>query len=205
MKKTLSTIAISLLALTTLATTAAYTTYKYIPKTGTVATDSESEVMAAFRYLNQVRQNPAAYSQEIGVDLSDVQPRPELKWNDILAQVATQRAQDMVNRNYFAHVDPDGYGTNIKLQNAGYTLNPKFYAKPSDNFFESLAAGHADGKSSVIQLINDGGGTHEQSGHRLHLLGIKEFWANCDEIGIGRAEGGRYGTVWCFIIAKHDF
>ena len=169
------------------------------------AADDESEIDAALQYLNAVRNNPAAYSEEIGVDLSDVPPQPELKWNTILAKVAKEKARDMVDRNYFAHVDPDGNGINIKIHNAGYTLNSKFYSDSKSNYFESLAAGNSGGKASVIQLINDGGGTHEQAGHRQHLLGIKKFWANCYDIGIGRATGGKYGTVWCFIIAKHDF
>ena len=165
----------------------------------------DKEVTAAFEYLNAVRQNPSAYSKEIGVDLSGVSKIHELKWNDILAKVARERAEDMVSRNYFGHTDPDGYGTNIKIQNAGYTLDASWYSDKSKNYFESLAAGHAEGKATVIQLIYDGGAGNSSAGHRKHLLGIDDFWANCYDVGIGKAKGGSYGTYWCFLIAKHQY
>ncbi|MBQ3689129.1 MAG: CAP domain-containing protein [Bacteroidales bacterium] len=163
------------------------------------------EVSAAFEYLNAVRQNPSAYSKEIGVDLSGVSEIHALKWNDILAKVAQERAEDMVSRNYFGHTDPDGYGTNIKINNAGYTLDESWYSDKSMNYFESLAAGNAEGKATVIQLINDGGASDSGAGHRRHLLGMDDFWGDCYDIGIGKAKGGDYGTYWCFLIAKHQF
>lgn len=163
------------------------------------------EVSAAFEYLNAVRQNPSAYSKEIGVDLSGVSEIHALKWNDILAKVAQERAEDMVSRNYFGHTDPDGYGTNIKINNAGYTLDESWYSDKSMNYFESLAVGYAEGKATVIQLINDGGASDSNAGHRRHLLGMDDFWGDCYDIGIGKAKGGYYGTYWCFLIAKHQF
>ena len=165
----------------------------------------DKEIVAAFEYLNAVRQNPSAYSKEIGVDLSGVSEIHELEWNDILAKVAQERAEDMVSRNYFGHIDPDGYGTNIKINNAGYTLDERWYSDKSMNYFESLAAGYAEGKATVIQLINDGGASDSGAGHRRHLLGMDDFWADCYDIGIGKAKGGDYGTYWCFLIAKHQF
>lgn len=165
----------------------------------------DKEIVAAFEYLNAVRQNPSAYSKEIGVDLSGVSEIHELEWNDILAKVAQERAEDMVSRNYFGHIDPDGYGTNIKINNAGYTLDESWYSDKSMNYFESLAAGNAEGKATVIQLINDGGASDSGAGHRRHLLGMDAFWGDCYDIGIGKAKGGDYGTYWCFLIAKHQF
>lgn len=164
----------------------------------------EEELAAALEYLNAVRKNPSAYSKEIGVDLSAVASIHELKWNDTLAKVAHAKAEDMVARGYFGHVDPDGYGMNIKINEAGYTL-PESWCGKSNNNFESLAAGYASGKATVIQLINDGGVDNESAGHRRHLLGIDNFWANCYDIGIGVAHGGKYGTYWCFLVVKHNF
>ena len=168
-------------------------------------TVEDKEGAAAFEYLNAVRQNPSAYSKEIGVDLSGVSKIHALKWNDILAKVAQERAEDMVARNYFGHTDPDGYGTNIKINNAGYTLDKSWYSDKSMNYFESLAAGYAEGKATVIQLITDGGASDSNAGHRRHLLGMDDFWGDCYDIGIGKAKGGYYGTYWCFLIAKHQF
>src|SRR5262249_33785634 len=86
------------------------------------ATVDKNEAQSAFQYLNQVRQNPAAFGNEIGADLSQVQPRPALVWYDELARVAELKAQDMANRNYFGHVTPEGYGINVLIAFAGYTL-----------------------------------------------------------------------------------
>src|SRR4051812_26593984 len=76
-----------------------------VPATGadkkTAAKLDKDEAKKAFDYLNKVRQAPDKYSKEIGVDLSDVKPRPELKWNDDLAKAAQDKALDMAERDYF--------------------------------------------------------------------------------------------------------
>lgn len=168
---------------------------------------SSNEIENAFIYLNAIRKNPSAYSQEMGVNLSGIKAMPELKWNHTLAKVAQAKAQDMVDRDYFAHVDPDGCGINIKINAAGYTLRADWYDDASKNYFESLGVGSniSTGKSAVRLLIFDGGDDNDNAGHRRHLLGIDDFWSNCYDIGIGMAKGGSYGYYWCFIIAKHNF
>ena len=165
------------------------------------------ELKATFDYLNAVRANPAAYSEEIGVDLSGVEARPALVWNETLAKVAKEKADDMAARNYFAHVNPEGYGMNYFINKAGYTLEPSWVEKVSNNFFESLSAGVEGGKAFIIQLINDGGASNAQAGHRRHLLGMDDFWKSCVDIGIGRAynENSTYRYYTCVIIAKHTF
>src|SRR4051794_31530622 len=40
------------------------------------------------------------------------QQRPHLAWNPVLARVARERAWDMAVRGYFAHVTPEGVGSN---------------------------------------------------------------------------------------------
>ena len=166
---------------------------------------SDSEVRAAVEYLNAIRSNPAAYSQEIGVDLSGIKARHPLRWNPTLAKAAQVKAQDMIDRNYFDHVDPDGCGMNIKLNNAGYTMCANFINDKSNNNFESIAGGNATGKASIKQLLYDGGASNDDAGHRVHLLAISDFWGNCYDIGIGLAKGGKYRYYWCVIIAKHCF
>lgn len=168
---------------------------------------SSNEIENAFNYLNAIRKNPARYSQEMGVNLNGIKAMPELKWNHTLAKVAQEKAQDMVDRDYFAHVDPDGCGINIKINAAGYTLRNDWYDDASKNYFESLGVGSniSTGKSIIHLLINDGGADTDDAGHRHHLLGIDDFWSNCYDIGIGMAKGGQYGYYWCVIIAKHNF
>src|SRR5262245_7937563 len=86
------------------------------------ATLDRDEARKAFDYLNKVRQQPAKFSKEIGVDLSEVKARAMLNWNDVLAKVAEEKAQDMANRDYFGHETPEGLGINIQIHEAGYRL-----------------------------------------------------------------------------------
>ena len=166
---------------------------------------NREEAKAAFEYLNKVRLDPGKYSEEIGVKLDDVNPVPLLRWNDTLARVAEAKALDMGTRNYFAHVDPDGNGINIKMSEAGYTLDPAFLDKKSSNYFESISANSDGGVASIKVLIKDKG--VNPPGHRNHLLGINSFWSNCHDIGIGYAEGSGsdYASYVCIIIAKHGW
>jgi uncharacterized protein YkwD len=163
----------------------------------------QDDKQAALSYLNKVRQSPGSYSTEIGVDLGYVKARPELVWSGALASAAQAKAEDMRDRGYFAHVDPDGKGTNIKIHEAGYTLTASFIDNKSNNFFESLGAGHGSGEEGIKALILDSG--TNPPGHRNHLLGIDQFWANCTDVGIGFARGGSYRTYMVVLIAKHDF
>ena len=172
-----------------------------------VSPDSKTpnEIQKALDYLNSVRAAPASFSEELGVNLSGVAPQSKLLWSDILGRVANAKALDMANRNYFAHVDPDGNGINIKISEAGYQLNAGFLSTKSQNNFESLSAGRADMLDAIKSLIIDQG--VNPPGHRQHLLGIEPFWANCYDIGIGFAQNSAsdYKTYCCVIIAKHDF
>jgi len=161
------------------------------------------EVKIAFDFLNKVRQNPHLYSKEIGINLTGITAHPPLRWNDILAQVAQAKAEDMMKRSYFEHTTPEGKGINILLFEAGYPL-PKEWTEPqNNNYFESLIAGNATPKEGIIYLLRDGGVIdHKKAGHRSHLLGIDKFYSNLTDIGIGWAKGGKLGSYLCIIIAK---
>ena len=163
-------------------------------------------VRQAVEYLNAVRSNPGAYSKEIGVDLSNVKALHPLRWNEALARAAQAKAQDMADRLYLAHVDPDGYGMNFKINAEGYSLQENWYDDKSKNNFESCASNWAtEGKSTIIQLIYDGGATDENAGHRIHLLGMHSFWSDCYDIGIGYAKESGGKGKWSVLIAKHHF
>jgi len=163
------------------------------------------ELQEALDFLNNVRSNPNAYSSEIGVSLIDVLPMHPLKWNKNLAAAAQRKAQDMADRNYFGHIDPDGYGMNYFIQNAGYQLNSDWLANISMNNFESLSAGTSNPLESIIDLIKDEGVIGY--GHRKHLLAMVDFWKPCYDIGIGWGYNfnSKYKTYCCVLIAKHDW
>ena len=165
---------------------------------------SSTDIQAGFEYLNKVRANPTAYSSEIGVDLSYVTPIHALFWNDTLAKVATAKATDMAQRDYFAHVDPDGNGINIKINEAGYLLSSSLLTDKSQNNFESLSGGATSPVAAIKDLILDNG--INPPGHRNHLLAIDTYWSDCYDIGIGFVQGSSsssYISYCCVIIAKH--
>jgi len=171
--------------------------------------DEKAEALDAFYYLNKVRQNPPAYSQEIGVDLSGVLARPELKWNEILKMVAEDKANDMAQRDYFAHITPEGYGINYYINKAGYTLPAEWLKDSSANNFESLAAAYKAGVVTtgidlIKQMIVDK--DVPDLGHRIHLLGMNAWNSNMKDIGIGfaRNPSSKYQNYICVIIAKHS-
>ncbi|MBN9297605.1 MAG: CAP domain-containing protein [Filimonas sp.] len=170
-------------------------------------TIDKNEAKAAFLLINQIRSNPAAYSKTIGIDLSYIKALPALRWNDTLARAAEAKALDMANRNYFGHVNPDGFGMNYFINKAGYTLLPDWLDDNKKNFFESIQAGSPTGEEAVKYLILDA--NTPSLGHRKHLLGIGDWNAGLVDIGIGFvkvADGqAKYKTYTSILIAKHTW
>jgi uncharacterized protein YkwD len=163
---------------------------------------NRDEAKKAVEYLNRVRQKPASFSDDVGVDLNGVRPRPALRWNPILARVAERKAIDMARRNYFSHTTPEGLGINRMIHAAGYRLPSYMLKKKSANFFESIAAGSTTGQEIIKLLIVDEGVA--SLGHRKHLLGMTAHNAVCRDVGIGIASNPRseYKTYASIIIAR---
>src|SRR6266436_3493993 len=144
------------------------------------------EARKAFEYLNRIRKEPAKFSKEIGINLENVKARPALKWNDILAKVAEEKALDI----------------NIQIHEAGYSL-PKDWVKEKDqNFFESISAGTNTAEEAIRNLIIDR--DLPDSSHRKQLLGITDFYSECTDIGIGFARNpkSKYRTYMSIVIAR---
>lgn len=104
-----------------------------------------------------------------------------LSQSGILMQVAEAHSQDMVDRNFFSHVNPDGLGPGERLTNAGYNWS---------TWGETIGAGY-----STPQAMFDG--WMNSSDHRAILL--SEAYT---EIGIGYVAGGTYGHYWTAVFAK---
>lgn len=149
--------------------------------------DSKAECMRAFEYLNKVRANPEAYSGEIGVDLKGIKALPALIWDERLARSAQKKAEDMARRNYLSHVNPEGIGANYMAQQEGYVFPDYYGTGKGNNYIESIAAGVESGPGNIINLLNDGGASNANAGHRRHLLGLEQFWAKHIHVGIGMA------------------
>jgi uncharacterized protein YkwD len=125
------------------------------------------------------------------------QQRPSLTCHPILAQVARERAQDMADRGYFSHTNPDGYGPNYLVQQAGYILPAYYDQSPDGNNIESIAGGYPTAEAAWAGWMGS-------EGHRTHLLGLDPFWAEQIEYGIGYVyePGSDYGHYWVVITAK---
>lgn len=126
------------------------------------------------------------------------QLRPEAKLDPILCVVARKRAADMVARNYFGHVNPDGKGPNIIAWKAGYTL-PSFYPSAKDaNTIESIASG-AKGASQTVILWR------KSPAHRAHVFGVLPFYREQTRIGVGVARAPKTGAkTYVFISAPEN-
>jgi uncharacterized protein YkwD len=98
----------------------------------------------------------------------------KLTWNDKLAGAARSHSQDMADRNFFDHINPDGKGPTDRAEALGYSW--KAYA-------ENISSGYQNAVSAVDGWINS-------PGHRGNLL-----TTTCNEIGVGWIESGEsYGT-----------
>ncbi|MEM7127418.1 MAG: CAP domain-containing protein [Chloroflexota bacterium] len=126
------------------------------------------------------------------------QQRESVQCNSTLIQVAREKAMDLGLRNYMAHVDPDGIGPDQLVRNAGYQL-PNFYGYDVDsNYIESIAGGRLEAETWDIWM--------NSPGHRMHLLGEVDFYAEQTEIGIGYAyvENSTYKHYWVFFSAHSE-
>lgn len=130
---------------------------------------------------------------------SPLQQRSRLESNEILAGVAEAKAKDMAIRGYVAHTDPDGYGPNYHVCQAGYHL-PDFYDKEKDaNNIESLGVG-VEQPWAIWDLW-----MHSPP-HKTHLIGEIPFFREQDEYGIGfyADPDSPQRWYWCVLIARQE-
>ena len=164
------------------------------------------EAKRAFEYLNDFRINPKRYSKELRISSIRNVKQTKLVWNDDLAKAAEKRAYDMARRNYFDHVDPDGYGPNYYIQESGYSLNSDWLKKRQANNFESIAANHETAIDGIKAFIIGKGSPGFM--HRKHVLGLDSWNGSLQDIGIAFVrvpQGADYKTYLCVLIAKHDW
>ena len=113
-------------------------------------------------------------AERAGHGLGPVRP------SSVLMQVARAHSQDMIDRDFFDHVNPDGWGPRDRLDNAGYNWM---------TYGENIGGGY-----SSAELMSNG--WMNSSGHRANMLNT-EF----TEIGVGYVAGGFYGHYWTALFA----
>lgn len=127
------------------------------------------------------------------------QRRGEIVCHPLLLQVARARATDMGRRNYFGHTDPDGDGPNRKVTSAGYALPGWYPAERDANSIESIGGGRASAASQWQGWL-------DSPGHRTHVLGLIDFYAQQTQIGIGHVvvPGSNFGNYWVLLTAPRE-
>lgn len=127
------------------------------------------------------------------------QQRATMNCHPILAQVAREKARDMAVRNYFDHTNPDGFGPNYLVRQAGYRLPDWYGSNNNSNNIESIAAGY-----TTPEAVWEGWLT--SSGHRAHVLGESSFWRDQTNFGIGYYfdDSTLYRHFWVFISAPPE-
>ncbi len=128
---------------------------------------------------NESQDTPIVSQMEEVLDLVNEERNKQglnpVMMNAELNHVATLKAMDMRDNNYFDH-NSQNYGTPFEmLQRFGIHYS---YAG------ENIAAG----QKSAQQVMND---WMNSSGHRANILN-----ANYTHLGVGYVEGGSYGTYW---------
>jgi uncharacterized protein YkwD len=143
---------------------------------------------------------PNAQEQAIA-DLMRQDPRQQrslMRCDSILAKVARERAKDMGRRGYLSHINPEGFGPNHLVRQAGYLL-PSFCGQsPSANNIESISAGYSTPEAVWNGWMNS-------TAHRTHILGLDRFWAEQTDYGIGYAyvAGSPHNHYWVVITGRH--
>jgi uncharacterized protein YkwD len=125
------------------------------------------------------------------------QQRASLTCHPILARVARERAEDMARRHYFSHINPDGFGPNYLVRQAGYVLPSYYSTEPTANNIESIAGGYSTAEAAWQCWMGS-------EPHREQLLGLSSFFADQVEYGVGYAYDptSPYRHYWVVITAK---
>ncbi len=124
------------------------------------------------------------------------QQRSEMIYDRRIAQVARAKANDMAQRGYFAHVDPDGNGANFLISKTGYRLPANYLPPRSANYVESLAGGHDTAEETYRQFLTS-------ASHRRHLLAEHPVYTAQTRIGVGYANvpGSKVVHYWVVMTA----
>lgn len=123
----------------------------------------------------------AAWEQEVFTLVNDIRLEyglREFEYDDQLADVARAHSQDMIDRDFFDHENPDGDSPFDRMRAAGLRFTMAA---------ENIAAGYPSPESVVEGWMNS-------PGHRANILSENK------RMGVGLALGGSYGYYWtqCF-------
>ena len=127
----------------------------------------------------------AAYEQEVFDLVNQIREENGLEpfvYNETLVETARAHSQDMIDRDFFDHYNPDGKSPFDRMRDNGLSFSMAA---------ENIAAGQRTPEEVVESWMNS-------EGHRANILG------DCKELGVGLALGGHYGYYWtqCFATVR---
>ncbi len=115
--------------------------------------------------------------------------KPALQWNETLRSVARNHSQDMITRNFFSHVNPDGLDPGNRVTNAGV-----LYTAVAENIAQNQ--GFADpGQQAVDSWMNS-------EGHRNNILDVNNYGFTQTGVGIALKSDGTYYFTQVFITPR---
>lgn len=137
------------------------------------------EYMSGEETEEEITDTVSAFEKEVLTLVNEIRVDAglsSLSWDDALGQVARAHSEDMRNRNYMAHDNPDGLSPFDRMRNAGI-----HYMTAAEN----VAAGQTTPQAVVDSWMNS-------EGHRANILN-----PDFNKLGVGYASGGGiYGHYW---------
>lgn len=118
------------------------------------------------------------------------QQRTRLVCNPALVKAAQARALGLSTVDPWGHKDRNGAWANDYARSAGCKLPASYGA---ENEIESITAGAESAARAYQALVDD------SADHRRHLMAEIPFFREQTQIGIGYAEGGKYGYYWAIL------
>lgn len=142
------------------------------------------EEAACLDAINNIRADPRAYGERIGLDLSAYRPAPPLAFDPVLAEAAWYHSLDMARRRYFDHRTPEGVDPGGQIAVAGFAWR---------SWGQSVAAGYRTADESLKAMVVDDG--VPSLSHRRHLLAVDGVFRRQRFAGVGFVRGvGPYRT-----------
>jgi hypothetical protein len=133
----------------------------------------QESVEALFlQWINEARANPWAEAERLGLNVTELRNKvgesvasqwdeglSPLEWNEQLALAATYHVQDMLDRVYYSHVNPEGVGPEQRIRSAFY--DPIFYGESLGgvafmNFMDAEKATHIIYEGLLMDAFRQG-------------------------------------------------
>ncbi len=126
------------------------------------------------------------------------QKRPFLVCNPTLERIAREMAQDMAERDYFSHINPEGLGPNELVRRGGYPLISSYDPSLTANNIQSIGRGGTLEQMWPLWM--------NSASHRLHLIGDGPFWIAQTDYGIGYYydPNSRSQHYWVILTARKE-